>query len=502
MNAADGPRVRGNDWGVLDVPEPGSYTPRRTVSIVVPAYRAAATLPYTLAALAAQSYPAHLLEVVVVDDDDGPELELPELRPENTRVVGAAMSWGRANACRSGAAVAEGEVIHWLDADMVPSADQVARQMRWHHTIDHAVVLGHKTFVDPTDLPPVSEVHQAVLDHRLADLFAGRWVDEHQWVEKIWRRTDDLKTAGFRAFHVHVGATASVSHDLYADAGGMDASLRLGEDVELGYRLALKGAVFVADRSATSWHLGRSSLMKHQQQIQRYNSPFIAQRVPDFRKFRQDAGRSYLVPYIEVVVDTGGHSWEQVKYTVDGVLRARPGDLRCLLVGRWSELTEERRDPLQDTLLELRLLREEYAEDPRVVLVEKPERTAFPAQFRLHLPVGWRPGEATLDKLTREMQKRSQGLRSLSLSDGQVARLERTAAIERATRVRQEGEDLDVVVGTVSDTARSEGAEYGFRHHADTSGPPQPRPVSPIRRALTQLRPGTHDENRPPHPRR
>jgi GT2 family glycosyltransferase len=452
------------------------------VSIVVPAFRADATLPYTLAALAAQTYPAHLLEVVVVDDDDGPPLDLPELRPENTRVIGAPTSWGRANACRSGAAVAEGEVIHWLDADMVPSTEQVAHQMRWHHTIDHAVVLGHKLFLDPTDLSPVPEVHAAVLDHRLEELFAGRWVDTHEWVEKIWRRTDDLKTAGFRAFHVHVGATASVGRDLYADAGGMDDALRLGEDVELGYRLALKGAVFVAERRATSWHLGRSSLMKHQQQIQRYNAPFIAQRVPDFRKFRQDGGRSYRVPYIEVVVDTDGHGWGQVKYTVDGVLRARPADLRCLLVGRWSELREERRDPLQDALLELRLLREEYGEDHRVALVEKPERTGFPAQFRLHLPVGWRPGESTLDKLTSEMQKRAQGLRSVSLPDGQVARLERTAALERAIRVKEEGEDLDDAVAAVSGTWWSEGHEEGFRHHTDNSSQTRatrPPPASP-----------------------
>ena len=471
MTAAEEARVRGNDWGVLDAPDPGAYTPRRTVSLVVPAYRADSTLPYTLAALAAQSYPAHLLEVVVVDDDEGPPLELPELRPEHTRVIGAPRSWGRANACRSGAAVAEGEVIHWLDADMVPSTDQVAHQMRWHHTLDHAVVLGHKLFLDATDLPPVAEVHEAVLAQRLEELFAGRWVDEHEWVEKIWRRTDDLKTAGFRAFHVHVGATASVSHELYADAGGMDATLRLGEDVELGYRLAMKGAVFVAEREATSWHLGRSTLMKHQQEIQRYNAPFIAQRVPDFRKFRQDGGRSYLVPYLEVVVDTDGHEWEQVKYTVDGVLRARPADLRCLLVGRWSELTEERRDPLHDSSLELRLLREEYGEDHRVALVEKSEPTGFPAQFRLHLPVGWRPGESTLVELTREMQRRAQGLRSIALPDGQVARLERTAAVERAMRVRQEGEDLDDAVAAVSGTWWSEGTEEGFRHHTDTTGP-------------------------------
>ena len=73
--------------------------------------------------------------------------------------------------------------------------------------------------------------------------------------------------------------------------------------------------------------------MKYEKEVQRYNAPFVAQRVPDFRKFRQDRGRSYRVPYVEVVVEAEGHSWEQVKYTVDGVLHAQPGDVRCHVVG-------------------------------------------------------------------------------------------------------------------------------------------------------------------------
>ncbi len=52
----------------------------------IPAYDAGRLLPYVLAGLAAQTYPAHLLEVVVADDGPG-ELVLPEVRPERTRVV-------------------------------------------------------------------------------------------------------------------------------------------------------------------------------------------------------------------------------------------------------------------------------------------------------------------------------------------------------------------------------------------------------------------------------
>ena len=456
-------RVRANDWSTVVLPP--ADEPRCSVSVVIPAYDAERTLPYTLAALAAQSYPSRLLEVVVVDDGpaDRP-LALPELRPENTRVVQVTDGWGRANACHQGALAAGGDVLHWLDADMIPTRDEVARQVRWHEALDHAVVLGHKLFVDAEDLPPVEGVHAAVRDDRVAELFEGRWVGEHDWVEAIWRRSNDLTRAGFRAFHVHVGATASVRRELYLAAGGMATELKLGEDIELGYRLTGKGAVFVAEREATSWHLGRSTLMQHEQEVQRYNAPFNAARIPDFRKFREDQGRSYAVPYLEVVVGAQDQRYEDVKHTVDGVLAAVPHDVVCRLVGPWSGLGDQRRHPLQDADLELRLIREEYAADPRVSLVEEVAATAFPGQFRLHLPVGWRPERGTLDGLLKDMQKRSLGLRLVLFPDGRVGRLERTAAFERALRLRAADEDLDDVVDAVSGSWWSEAEEDGFRH--------------------------------------
>ena len=99
-------RVRRNDWSTIEVPELGAWTPSRSVSVVVPTYRAERTLPFVLAALAAQTYPAHLLEVIVSDDSPEPLATLPEVRPENTRLVRNTTSWGRAAACHSGARAA------------------------------------------------------------------------------------------------------------------------------------------------------------------------------------------------------------------------------------------------------------------------------------------------------------------------------------------------------------------------------------------------------------
>src|SRR5699024_5927624 len=134
------------------------------------------TLPHVLAGLAAQTYPAHLLEVVVADDSPEPLTTLPEVRPERTRLQRVTRRWGRAAACDAGARVAEGEVLHWLDSDMLVERDHVEAQLRWHDLLDHAVVLGHKWFVDPEPLAGVSpeEVRAAAADGRVGDFFAGR----------------------------------------------------------------------------------------------------------------------------------------------------------------------------------------------------------------------------------------------------------------------------------------------------------------------------------------
>ena len=89
------PRVRRNEWGSLLVPPLGQWEPHLSVSLVMPAYGAHRTLPYVLAGLAEQTYPSHLMELIVVDDGAAagqPPLELPEVaarqRPDHPRRAG------------------------------------------------------------------------------------------------------------------------------------------------------------------------------------------------------------------------------------------------------------------------------------------------------------------------------------------------------------------------------------------------------------------------------
>lgn len=425
------PRVLLNDWVSLS-PPPAPATPHLTASFVIAAHNPE-SLDHVLAALVAQTYPQHLVEVVVVDDGSDPPVRLPELRPERTRLLRATGEWGKPNACNQGAAVAEGDVIHWLDADMVLAPEELERHMRWHHLVDHAVVMGAKTFLDPAEgLPSPAELHRLLAAGE--DPFAGdRWLAPHDWIEEYVADTARLTAKPHRSYLVHVGAATSVRRDLFEATGGMDVRLKLGEDIELGYRLAQKGALFVPADEARSWHLGRSLVMDRELEVNHRNRPWLRDLISDMRHWRP-RGRIYTVPWFEVVVDARGHDYESVMHTVEGCLTGNPTDLRVTVVGAWSRPPSERHHPIDDPWQDVRMLAAEYASEPRVRLVEELPGSAFPSMFRVWLPVGWAPSRNSLRVLLRD-RVGDHGLVRIPLADGREVRVERTSSFERAARI-------------------------------------------------------------------
>ncbi len=479
------PRVRRNEWQVLAVPPLGAWEPTLSVSVVIPAYDAGRLLPYVLAGLAAQSYPDHLLEVVVVDD--GPTtsapLVLPELRPGRTRLVRVEHGWGRANACHTGALVAEGDVLHWLDADMLAERTEVEAQLRWHHAIDHAAVLGTKWFVDPA--PVLAATPEEVRTRVERDEVGSWWSPEertgHTWVEEIYARTDELRQAGWFALRTHTGATASVRRDTYLESGGMDTTLRLGEDIALGARLAEVGVVFVPDREAIGWHLGPTHVMSRRGQVNAYNDPFHADTSPVLHA-KRFPGRTYSVPYLDVLLDLrrADHEAADVIACVDAVLASTLHDLRVTLVGDFAGLSDARTAVLDDSLLATRIIHQTYVGDPRVRLRDDLPAGRPDTPFRLTLPgADFAPRRAALERLLLHLEHTHDGLRVITFRDGTSARLVRTAALMRARRTARPGEDLDAdpdrALDEVAGAAELTGREAGWGRSTKVSPTFYPR---------------------------
>ncbi|MFF0573581.1 glycosyltransferase family 2 protein [Streptosporangium saharense] len=464
-------RVAGNDYRTLTPPELGEWTPSLRVSVVVPAYGGQEKLDLALAGLAGQTYPEGLTEVIVVDNGSDPPLRLPDLRPRGTRLVACPVP-GRAHARNAGLRAATGDVVHWLDADVVLDRQAVEAHMRWHHAAPYLVVTGRLRFT-PAPLPTAGQVAGA---QDLAELFEP--AEPHVWLVDLVERTSGLTDGRSRAFSLHVGGATSVNAALLAEAGPMDTDLVLGQDTEMGYRLAQAGAVFVPEPLARAFHLGPTMRMRDKAPIDRVSHAFVADRIPAYRWLRSHPARQWKVPYLEVVVESDGDpGYDEVRASVDAVLAGTVPDVAVTVAGPWERAGAEGRAPLRDPDLDLTLILGHYAHEGRVRFAPSPDGRAEPSwgavPYRLRLPAGWTPGEDTLARLLDLATEGGYGLVSVLLAEDSgrditVARLERAAAFARAAIVVADGEPLDDAVQDTFGTFWVDGETYGFLREART----------------------------------
>ncbi|MEO3868743.1 glycosyltransferase [Nonomuraea sp. B12E4] len=442
-------RVRGNDYRVLQPLE--QFTPELRVSVIIPAYGAQDKLDLVLQGLARQTYPPELTEIIVVDNGSSPPLRLPE--GTTARLVVCERP-GRASARNAGLAEATGDVIHWLDSDVVLTPGAVEAHMRWHHAAPYLSVTGYMRF---TEAPP-----PAVLPEDMEAAFEP--AEPHAWLVGLVERTDGLTVDSPRPFSLHVGGCTSVSARLVEAAGPMDDDLILGQDTEMGFRLYQAGAVFVPEERARAYHLGPTMRMREQKRIDRVSHAFVADRIPAYQWLRTHPTRQWKVPNVTAVID-GRAGYEAVRASVDALLAATVVDLSVVLVGPWDTLDRDRRAPLKDPNLDLVLTQGHYEYEPRVRLATT-EEVHPSVPFVLRLPAGWVPGEDSVARLLNLAKNEGLGLIGVLLdesSEGVVAaRLERVSSFARARLVARPGEDLDDAVDDVSGVRWVDAETYGF----------------------------------------
>ncbi|GAA3166599.1 hypothetical protein GCM10010466_66750 [Planomonospora alba] len=424
------PPIRHNDYSPLRPPALGGWEPSLPVSVVIPAHGGQHRLDLVLAALAAQTYPDRLLEVIVVDDGSDPPLRLPEIAPPDTRIVTADPGgWGTSHAVNTGAAVAGGAVLHRLDSDMVVCREHVEALARWHHLSDHVVTIGAKKFVEEPAVEP-ARLHEAVRAGALGDVFDLSSALPSSTEETI-ARLDGLR-ASRNPYHVCTGPTVALRREVFHAVGGLDPAVPRGEDTEFAYRLAQHGVVFVPDMEARAVHLGLPAQRLDRDRAVRLVAPYLAHRVPLRRDLRKDRGRRWLVPYVEVVLHVDGAGQEQVREAVGAALSGSVGDVVVTLVAPWPDPAAGRRPAPGDPAFELRLMREHFSHDDRVRLADRVSPTPAPIPFRYTGPVSVPPAPRTLERMIEALQRDRLGMLVVDLADGGTAVLQRTEALGRA----------------------------------------------------------------------
>ena len=104
--------------------------PRITVSVIVPAYNAETVLPLCLDAIVGSTYQPH--EIIVVDDrsSDG---TFAVARQRGVKILRMERQSGPGASRNLAAQVATGEILLFVDSDVVITADVIGRLARHLH---------------------------------------------------------------------------------------------------------------------------------------------------------------------------------------------------------------------------------------------------------------------------------------------------------------------------------------------------------------------------------
>ena len=281
--------IRGNNWSALVPPAGATWTPTRRVSICIPAHNPA-NLRRVLDAVRLQTYPSSLMEVVIADDGSDPPITVPGDYPFPVSVLRLErrLAFGAGRARNAAACRASGDLLVFLDADIVPERQVVACYARWFVDRSDVLAMGLCRFADMEELTD-EDFRRLVAEGGLGNHFNGKEVDDHAWRENTFRRTDDLRLEAIDAFRIVIGATFAVSAEQYWATGGFrELGIRGIEDTEFGYRVHANGAIMVLDRDAVHWHQGRRNMnLDRKKQIRMERRPYVERLLP-VQGFRRD----------------------------------------------------------------------------------------------------------------------------------------------------------------------------------------------------------------------
>jgi len=210
------------------------------VSIIIPTYNRLTRLKQVIAAIEHQTYALDDVEVIVVSDGstDGTDAYLSTIKTSlNLRYV-LQQNAGPAAARNNGIRNAQGDIILFIDDDVVPSPQLLTEHMRIHTNRPNMVVLG------PMLNPP--------------DFVFSPWVAwEQAMLEKQYNAMQQGKFST-TARQFYTGNTSLPRHILLV-SGGFDERFRRAEDIELAYRLNQHEVEFMFIMTAVSYHYAERS---------------------------------------------------------------------------------------------------------------------------------------------------------------------------------------------------------------------------------------------------
>ncbi|WP_462418707.1 glycosyltransferase [Kytococcus sp. Marseille-QA3725] len=224
------------------------------ISVVVPHFESPERLARLLEALRHTRLPADRVEVVVADDGSATPPSLPARHPLDLRVVRQERHGFRAAAARNlGAAAARGEVLVFLDGDMLPEPECLPVMGEAASADWPTLVVGRRRHHDVTGWTPT-----AVTDWLTGHAPAPATLPEPGWLADGLAGTDHLRAADDASFRFVISAVMALPRQAFVELGGFDETFvgYGGEDWEFAQRAWLGGLDLLHRRDAVAWHDG------------------------------------------------------------------------------------------------------------------------------------------------------------------------------------------------------------------------------------------------------
>ena len=244
------------------------------LSVILPTYNRKQQLLQVIDGLENQTFNRSEFEVIVVSDGstDGTHDCLDQLKTNlNFRWLQQA-NQGAAATRNNGISHATGEIVLFIDDDVVPDTELLTQHYSSHQNAgfpEDLIVIG------PMLTPP---------DYRYEP-----WVEWEQ--EMLYKQYEAMNRGDWaptaRQFYT---GNSSIPLPYLKESGGFDANFLRAEDVELAFRLADKGAKFAFNKNAIGYHYARRSYASWENIPYQYGRNDVI--------FTQEKGQSWLVPKI------------------------------------------------------------------------------------------------------------------------------------------------------------------------------------------------------------
>lgn len=132
------------------------------VSVVIPVFEDQAGINACLTGIASQTYPAHKIEVIIVDNLSSPPIVAPDAFAQVARIVICKIP-GSYAARNVGVAETTGSIIALIDADCTPSEDWLAEGVASLLKRDADCIIGGDVRLVPSSQPTAVEMYQSIV---------------------------------------------------------------------------------------------------------------------------------------------------------------------------------------------------------------------------------------------------------------------------------------------------------------------------------------------------